>query len=602
MSKDTAKALIPKSIRSKLVLVAKIALILGVAFSWLAFYIKPALLLHNDYNNLWVHAPSIVEEGEAFNITVEVWDEFERLVGGYTGEIQIQLESYLLNETGYAPLTPVNWSVSGSDFTFTSNHNWGGWKPAHLTKGADNGKKKFNISISTPGVHYFRVNETTTGELFRSNPVLVMPKGSSFEKLYWGDIHAHSYYSDGSGHPTQVYEYARDVALLDFAALTDHSEIFPQFSTVPLFNKFQDYMDITNSFHEDGSFVTLIALEWTPVLGTARSYLCNQHVNFYFEGNSMPFFSTYTHFTPDEVYPYIKANTADRFMAWTHHPLRKDYGSDYAFYNESINRMIEIYSGHGCGEFVNNSLNPFPTIHSYPEDSHGHSVNDLLRMGRKCGLMAASDSHDGRMGHDLVHTEARGAAHVYPLSLAGYNLGAYPGGLTGLYMNTLNRSQVFNALYTRSAIATTWVTRPILSFSINGIQVGENDSTIIVPNTNTNRTLELTIMVDGVSLVPNMRTNISKVEIFKNSELWRTDVVNDIIYHQTFNDSTPITGTNYTHCIQKADGNWYIHEESILPVDPSTLNTGGADYYYVRMTESSGWVSWIGPLWVEPIA
>ncbi|MHA1280108.1 MAG: hypothetical protein ACTSQ8_23185 [Candidatus Helarchaeota archaeon] len=602
MKKDKLRPPNHSALQRKLILIAKVVLILSVTFSWLSFYIKPDLLLNNRYHNLWIHAPSIVEKEETFNITVEVWDEFERLVGGYTGDIQIALESYHVNETGYEPLSPVNWTLLESDFTFTSNDNWGGFYPAHLCKGADNGKKSFTVSISTPGVHYFRVTELTSGDIFRSNPVVVMPNGTAFKKLYWGDIHAHSYYSDGSGNPSQVYEYARDVALLDFAALTDHAEIFPQFSTAPLFNQFQNYMDVTNSFNKKGAFVTLIALEWTPILSTVRSYLCDEHMNFYFKGESMPFVSTYTHFTPDEVYAYIQANTEDQFVSWTHHPLRKDYGSDYAFYNESFNRMIEIYSVHGCGEFVNKTLNPFPTIHSFDEDEHGYSVNDLLRMGRKCGLMASGDSHDGRMGHSLVHTKARGAAHVYPLSIAGYNLGAYPNGLTGLYIDELNRTEVFDALYTRSAIATTWVTRPVISFSINNVQVGQNDSTVIVPNVNTNRTLEITIMVDGVSLVPNLRTNISKVEIFKNSELWRTEVVNDIIYHQTINDSAPITGTNYTHCIQKADGKWYIHERSIKPVDPSTLNTGGADYYYIRMTESSGWVSWMGPIWIQPLS
>ncbi|MHA1324813.1 MAG: DUF3604 domain-containing protein, partial [Candidatus Helarchaeota archaeon] len=391
------------------------------------------------------------------------------------------------------------------------------------------------------------------------------------------------------------------VALLDFAALTDHAEIFPQFSTTPLFGVFQDYIRITNSFNEAGKFATLVALEWTPLMGTSRSYLPTQHINFYFRGNDMPFFSTFTHFTPDEVYKYIDEHTNDRFMAWTHHVLRSDYGSDFGFYNESINRMIEIYSEHGCGEFENNTLNPYPTIHSFSETSHGHSVNDALRMGRKFGFMASSDSHDGRMGHNIVHTPARGAVHVHPLSIAGYNLGAYPGGLTGLFTKELNRTNIWDALYTRSCYATTWVNRHFMNFTINGVSVGENDSTVIVSNTNATRTLEISIIADGISLIPNRRTNISKIEIFKNSELWKTEIVNDIIYHKIILDNTTITGTAYTHCIQKSDGKWYIHDQSINPVDPASLSTNGTDYYYVRMTDTNGWAGWIGPIWVKSL-
>ena len=487
--------------KNKLVFIGKLTLVLFVATSWIAFYIDFEVASNNQYHNFWIHAPSIVEADEPFNITVEVWDKFERLAGAYTGEIEIQLESYQINYTGYWLLTNTNWTISGSNFEFSSNHQWGAVYPAYLVEGADNGKMEFNISISTPGVHYFRVEDLATGDVFRSNPLIVQPKGTSFQRLYWGDIHAHSYYSDGSGHPSEVYQYARDVALLDFAAVTDHAEAFPQFSTDVLFNKFFDYIQTTNTFNEEGEFVTIVALEWTPLLGTTRSYLCNQHMNFYFSGDDMPFFSTFTHFTPDEIYAYIKEHTDDEFMAWTHHVLRSDYGSDFGFYNESINRMVEIYSEHGCGETVNNTRNPYPTVHSFGETTHGYSISDALRMGQKVGFMASGDSHDGHMGHSTVHTELRGKIQLFPLSIAGYNLGAYPGGLTGLYTSVLNRTQIFDSLQSRSAYATTWVNRHFMNFTINGVRVGEQDSTVIVPNVNTTRKLDITIIVDGISVV-----------------------------------------------------------------------------------------------------
>ncbi|TFG05645.1 MAG: DUF3604 domain-containing protein [Promethearchaeota archaeon] len=600
-SKEKKKKLsLRKFLRGKALLSAKLILIVFVAMFWLGFYVKWDVLTDNRYHNLWVHGPSIVEADEVFAITVEVWDKFERLVGAYKGEVQIELESYQLNTTGYYLLGGVNWSIESSDLKFTSNHQWGAIYPAYLVAGANNGKKSFNVSISTPGVHYFRVTDVESGDSFRSNPIMVKPKGSTFTRLYWGDIHAHSYYSDGSGHPTEVYHFARDVALLDFAALTDHAETFPQMSTMALFDKFEDYIRITNSFNQEGKFVTIVALEWTPLLGGARSYLAAQHTNFYFRGDSMPFFSTFTHFTPDEIYSYLSRNTDGEFMAWTHHVLRSDYGADFGFYNESINRMIEIYSEHGSGETTNLSQNPYPTIHSFSEEDYGYSVQDMLRMGYKCGLMASSDSHDGRMGHNIVHTKARGAVHVHPLSIAGYNLGAYPGGLTGVFADVLNRTQIYDAIYSRSAYATTWVNRHFMNFTINGVMIGQQDSTVQVPTVNTTRILEITIITDGISLAPGVRTNISKIEIFKNSELWKTEIINDIIYHQIIQDNATITGTSYDHCIQKADGNWYIHEASIQPVDPATLNTNGADYYYVRMTDTNGRLGWIGPIWVAP--
>jgi hypothetical protein len=578
----------PKSFKKAIILILKISLVVGICISWLFIFIDFNVLVNNDYHNLWIKGPSIVEEDEYFDLYVQIWDEYERVSTNYVGEIEISIESYEINETDYQSITNPNWSIIGTDFTFNSNNN---------------GIRAFNLSISTIGVHFVRVTEKATGDIFRSNPIIVKPKGIEFEKLYWGDIHSHTSYSDGSGVPEGVYGFAREVALLDFAALTDHAEIFPHFGTIDLFNKFRNYIDTTNKYNQDGKFATLVALEWTPLLGNARSYLANQHMNFYYSGDDMPFFSTFTHFNPDDVYKYIdeNLNPNNTYMAWTHHVLRDDYGSDYAFYNESINRMIEIFSVHGNGEFTDPNLNPYPTTHSFPNNTHGYSVNDALRMGRKFGIMASSDSHDGRMGHPIVHTEARGALNVEPFTISEYKFGAYPGGLIGLFTPNLTRAQIYKSLWNRSAYGTTWVNRHFMNFSINGIRVGRNDSTVSVIDENTSRFLEITIIADGISRTANAQTNITKIEIFKNSELWMTEEVNDIIYHKTIEDNETITGTSYDHCIQK-DGLWYVNDRSIKPVDPSTLNTGGADYYYIRMTDSNGGLGWIGPIWVEPIS
>lgn len=48
--------------------------------------------------------------------------------------------------------------------------------------------------------------------------------------LYWGDIHAHTKCSDGMGTPEEAISFARDIARLDFAAITDHDDIGPYLS------------------------------------------------------------------------------------------------------------------------------------------------------------------------------------------------------------------------------------------------------------------------------------------------------------------------------------------------------------------------------------
>jgi len=72
--------------------------------------------------------------------------------------------------------------------------------------------------------------------------------------FYWGDIHAHTSYSDGGWYPNEVYRYARDTAKLDFFAVTDHEEIMTQ-------DAYADIVAQAESFDERGRFVALYGVE-----------------------------------------------------------------------------------------------------------------------------------------------------------------------------------------------------------------------------------------------------------------------------------------------------------------------------------------------------
>jgi hypothetical protein len=65
-------------------------------------------------------------------------------------------------------------------------------------------------------------------------------------------------------------------------------------------------------------------------------------------------------------------------------------------------------------------------------------------------------------------------------------------------------------------------------------------------------------------------------------------------------DTELITGTSYSDkCIQKSDGNFYINKYSDIPIDPALLNTGGADFYVVRIVGENGRCCYAGPIWVD---
>ena len=53
--------------------------------------------------------------------------------------------------------------------------------------------------------------------------VLLIPFSSRGDRIFFGDLHNHTAYSDGLGTAADAYEYARDTAKLDFLAITDHN-------------------------------------------------------------------------------------------------------------------------------------------------------------------------------------------------------------------------------------------------------------------------------------------------------------------------------------------------------------------------------------------
>jgi hypothetical protein len=73
--------------------------------------------------------------------------------------------------------------------------------------------------------------------------------------LYVGNLHSHTSYSDGVGTPATAFAYARDIAGIDFLAVTDH------YGTTP--GQFADLMLQADAYTEDGIFVAIAGQEWS---------------------------------------------------------------------------------------------------------------------------------------------------------------------------------------------------------------------------------------------------------------------------------------------------------------------------------------------------
>jgi lamin tail-like protein len=107
------------------------------------------------------------------------------------------------------------------------------------------------------------------------------------EHVYFGNLHSHTSYSDGSGTPAQAYQFARDSAHLDFLAITEHNHSAAEGSgdrrdtlliaknpTLYQGPQAAALIPTANRLNRDSQFVTLYGQEFSTIGG-------GNHVNLY---------------------------------------------------------------------------------------------------------------------------------------------------------------------------------------------------------------------------------------------------------------------------------------------------------------------------------
>lgn len=90
------------------------------------------------------------------------------------------------------------------------------------------------------------------------------------QQVFFGNLHSHTSYSDGQATPRDAYKHARDVAHIDFLAITEHNHAGAP-SKLPsqpqLYNGAQTTSLISQAgrFNEDGRFVALYGQEFSSI-------------------------------------------------------------------------------------------------------------------------------------------------------------------------------------------------------------------------------------------------------------------------------------------------------------------------------------------------
>ncbi len=294
------------------------------------------------------------------------------------------------------------------------------------------------------GIKRIEVVDPVSGVRGLSNPIEVSAERLA-ERLYWGDMHSQTYFSDGLRCPEELFAFARHEAFLDIFGLADHVEWVTD-------RQWEYFVGVTNDCNDPGNFAALVGLEWTSM-----KY---GHRNLHFPGGKAPCVRS-NHPVEGELERMYEIARAEGALVVPHHSANAEMGVDWSLgHDPEVERLVEIASVWGISERPARDGNHRP-IRVLGGEKDGQHVVDALRLGRRYGFVGGGDIHDGRPGDELHSLQER--PDVYR--------GLWRQGIMGVWAKELTRESVFEALWNRRVFATTNV-RTIVRFAVCGQPMG----------------------------------------------------------------------------------------------------------------------------------
>lgn len=271
-----------------------------------------------------------------------------------------------------------------------------------------------------------------------SNPLVVAPAG---RRILWADLQNHSGLSDGSATPDDLLRYAREVAALDAAAVTDHDHWGMRFMDGEP-SIWRRTLDAAETRYEPGRFVALAGYEWTNWVEGHR------HVVF-FEPSSEAVAGLLLSSIDeryDEVHELWAGLEDVRALTFAHHSAGAPIATDWSSRPPAgLEPVTEIVSVHGSSEAADS---PGVVVRNALA---GNFVRDALDRGYRLGFVGSSDGHDGHPG--LGH------------------LASPSGGLAAILSDEVTRQGIYKALLARRTYATNGP-RIVIRASYGGWPIG----------------------------------------------------------------------------------------------------------------------------------
>ncbi len=294
---------------------------------------------------------------------------------------------------------------------------------------------RLSVRVVASGEGVFRVEgEGANGLRAVSNPLVV---SADAPRVLWADLHGHSNLSDGTGTPEDYYEYARDVAGLDVAALTDHDHwgMRPLSHSPELWARIREQAE---AFHTPGRFVTLLGYEWTSWIHGHR------HVLYFGDEGEVLSSVDPAYESPQQLWDALRGRHA---LTFAHHSAGSPVATNWDYAPDpDLEPVTEVVSVHGSSEALDS-----PGLIYGPV--RGNFVRDVLDRGYRLGFVGSGDGHDGHPG--LSH------------------LASPSGGLAAILSEDLTREAVLAALQARRVYATSGP-RILLQTKLGGQPMGSS--------------------------------------------------------------------------------------------------------------------------------
>ncbi len=363
-------------------------------------------------HRLFVVAPSLVQAGGSFAAKIVVEDRFRNVMTDFNNRLVLRVGDRVVEKVAMNP--------------------------------GDAGRRIIpGLTLDTAGVYTVDVR-TADGTLQgNSNPIKCGDRDPGY-LLVWGELHGHTEYSDGYGSADDYFRFARERALLDFAAITDHDVELdaPDYHVADMWREVNTSV---RQHHDPPAFCTIPAYEWSPARTTLSTIEPYGDHNIYYEREGMPLFMAGD---PDsntlpKLYRHLEQIRETGVQVIPH--VGGAIGN-WDFHHSGLENLGEIFSVHG-------SFEAFGEI--------------ALKRGYTIGFVGAADSHNGQVGG-------------FPPGMA---MGHYThGGLTAAIVPTHTRQHLLESFERRRVYATSGP-RVFLDFSVNGRSMGEvleTDTTPVV--------------------------------------------------------------------------------------------------------------------------